>query len=173
MHRRAIIFHGTNASPDVAWYPRLAERLAARGLVVEVPHYPGLNAEPIADFAPKVLAAHQFGESTVLVGHSGGAALILALLEHVTVDQAILVAGYCTPPNTKDEPVLQEAITGRRSNPMYATSRSSTPATTRTAATNTRAAPCSTASAAHRLSATTVTSATTTRCTTTSPWWTT
>jgi predicted alpha/beta hydrolase family esterase len=109
MHRRAIIFHGTNASPDVAWYPWLAERLAARGLVVEVPHYPGLNAEPIADFAPKVLAAHQFDESTVLVGHSGGAALILALLEHVTVDQAILVAGYCTPPNTKDEPVLQES----------------------------------------------------------------
>jgi uncharacterized protein len=107
MHRRAIIFHGTNANPDVAWYPWLAERLAARGLVVEVPHYPGLNVEPIASFAPKVLSSHRFDANTVLVGHSGGAALMLALLEHVTVDQAILVAGYCTRPNTNEEPVLQ------------------------------------------------------------------
>jgi len=54
-------------------------------------------------------AAHTFDEDTVLVGHSGGAALLLALLEHydVTVAQAVLVAGYSTPPNDDPEPVLQ------------------------------------------------------------------
>jgi predicted alpha/beta hydrolase family esterase len=93
MPRKAIIFHGTNANPDVAWLPWLRERLTGRGYSVEVPHYSG----------------HTFDADTVLVGHSGGAALLLALLEHldVTVPQAILVAGYSTQPNTSDEPVLQ------------------------------------------------------------------
>jgi len=109
MRRNAIIFHGTGGSPDVCWYRWLGGRLAARGYAVEIPHYPGLNVEPIATFLPTVLARHEFGEDTVLVGHSGGAALLLAVLEHIdaTVAQAILVAGYCTPPNTEDEPVLQ------------------------------------------------------------------
>lgn len=74
-----------------------------------MPHYPGLNVEPIATFLPTVLSNHDFGEHTVLVGHSGGVALLLAVLEHAeqTVSQAILVAGYCTPPNTSEEPVPQ------------------------------------------------------------------
>lgn len=111
MARRAIIFHGTGGNPDVCWYRWLAGRLEARGYAVEVPHHAGINAEPIATFLPKVLDGHTFDEDTVLVGHSGGAALLLALLEHVgvTVAQAILVAGYCTRPNTSEEPVLQES----------------------------------------------------------------
>jgi len=61
-----------------------------------------MNIEPVAALLPKVLANHDFDENSVLIGHSGGAALLLALLEHidVTVAQAILVAGYCTQPNT-------------------------------------------------------------------------
>ena len=110
MKRNAIIFHGTGGHPQNCWYPWLGARLAARGYAVEIPHYPGLNREPIEAFLPTVLASHAFHEGTVLVGHSGGAALLLALLEHVDtqVAQAILVAGYATPPNTAEEPVLQE-----------------------------------------------------------------
>jgi predicted alpha/beta hydrolase family esterase len=110
VQRTAIIFHGTGADPTVAWYPWLAGRLAERGYAVQRPHYPGLNVEPIATFLPKVLADHRFDEHTALVGHSGGAALILAVLEHIdtTVSQAILVAGYSTRPNTSEEPVLQD-----------------------------------------------------------------
>jgi serine hydrolase len=109
MTRKAIIFHGTGAHPDVVWLPWLRERLARRGYIVEAPHYPALNVEPITTFLPKVLAAHIFDNRTVLIGHSGGAALLLAVLQHldVTVDQAVLVAGYATKPNTGDEPVLQ------------------------------------------------------------------
>ncbi|XVU29252.1 alpha/beta hydrolase [Actinoplanes sp. CA-054009] len=109
MGQRAIIFHGTGGNPDVAWYPWLAGRLTARGYAVEVPHYPDVNVEPIDTFLPRVLAAHTFDRETVLVGHSGGAALLLALLEKAAVDQAFLVAGYSTPPNTNDEPVLRPA----------------------------------------------------------------
>ena len=110
-HRRAIIFHGTGAHPDVVWLPWLRQRLSERGYAVEVPHYPELNVEPIAFFLPKVLANHAFDANTVLVGHSGGAALLLSILQHIDarVAQAILVAGYCTQPNTEDEPVLQDS----------------------------------------------------------------
>ena len=109
--RNAILFHGTGAHPDVAWLPWLRSRLAERSYSVEAPHYPDLNVEPIVTLLPKVLANHTFDEDTVLVGHSGGAALLLAILEHINtrVDQAILVAGYCTQPNTEEEPVLQDA----------------------------------------------------------------
>ncbi|MFD2078459.1 hypothetical protein SAMN05421678_106148 [Actinopolymorpha cephalotaxi] len=109
MNRTAIIFHGTGANPEVVWLPWLRDRLAGRGYAVESPHYPDLNVEPIDSFLPKVLANHTFDEHTVLVGHSGGAALLLAILEHIDVPvaQAILVAGYSTQPNTSDEPVLQ------------------------------------------------------------------
>ena len=57
-----------------------------------------------------MLTNHDFHEGTVLVGHSGGAALLLAVLEHLDtrVSQALLVAGYATRPNTNEEPVLQD-----------------------------------------------------------------
>ncbi|GHJ47048.1 hypothetical protein Cs7R123_43900 [Catellatospora sp. TT07R-123] len=109
MQPNAIIFHGTGGNPEILWFPWLGERLAQRGYSVEIPHYPGMNSEPVATLLPKVLADHHFDERTVLVGHSGGAAFLLALLESldVTVAQAILVAGYSTQPNASDEPVLQ------------------------------------------------------------------
>jgi uncharacterized protein len=109
VQRKAIIFHGTGGNPDACWYPWLGRQLGERGYTVEIPHYPALNVEPIATFLPKVLNSHRFDEHTVLVGHSGGAALLLAILERidVTVPQAALVAGYSTQPNTADEPVLQ------------------------------------------------------------------
>ena len=109
-NRRAIIFHGTGAHPEVVWLPWLRRRLTDRGYDVEVPHYPELNVEPIVSFLPTVLANHTFDANTVLVGHSGGAALLLSILEHIDarVAQAILVAGYCTQPSTEHEPVLQD-----------------------------------------------------------------
>lgn len=111
MPTRAIVFHGTGGHPDAVWYPWLAARLEARGYAVERPAYPDLNVAPVAAFLPRVLAAHRFDADTVLVGHSGGAALLLALLEHLDapVAQAVLVAGYWRRPNDAEEPVLQDA----------------------------------------------------------------
>jgi predicted alpha/beta hydrolase family esterase len=109
MSKKAIIFHGTGGRPEYAWYAWLGKRLESRGYTVEIPHYPDMNREPIETFLPKVLSAHVFDRQTVLVGHSGGAALLLSILQHVDVviPQAILAAGYATAPNTEEEPVLQ------------------------------------------------------------------
>jgi uncharacterized protein len=130
MQRNAVIFHGTGGSPEIIWFRWLGRQLSGRGFTVEIPHYTAINVEPIATFLPKVLAGHRFDEHTVLVGHSGGAALLLAVLEHIdaTVAQAILVAGYSTPPNTADEPVLQDrydwdAIRAHVRDPYFINSR--------------------------------------------------
>jgi predicted alpha/beta hydrolase family esterase len=141
VNRKAIIFHGTGAHPDVVWLPWLREQLTKRGYAVEAPHYPTLNVEPIATFLPKVLARHTVDEDTVLVGHSGGAALLLAVLQHINtpVRQAVLVAGYSTKPNTSEEPVLQDEYDWARSPRTSVTSTSSTPATTPVVATTSRA----------------------------------
>ncbi len=111
MAKNAVIFHGTGGSPDQVWYRWLEERLTRRGYRCEVPHYPGLNRDPLDAFLPRVLAEHSFDAETVLVGHSGGAALLLSVLEHVDarVSQAVLVAGYATQPNAEFEPVLQHS----------------------------------------------------------------
>jgi predicted alpha/beta hydrolase family esterase len=116
LQRNAIIFHGTGARPEYCWYPWLGAKLQARGYAVDLRHYPGLNVEPIETFLPAVLANHDFHAGTVLVGHSGGAALLLAVLEHIDVQvaQAILVAGYSTRPNENEEPVLQAAYDWER-----------------------------------------------------------
>ncbi len=111
MSGNAIIFHGTNGSPEVCWYRWLEQQLQAKGYEVAVPYYPDLNKEPITTFLPKVLQDQNFSAGTVLIGHSGGAALLLSILERINcqVAQAILVAGYATRPNDSSEPVLQES----------------------------------------------------------------
>jgi pimeloyl-ACP methyl ester carboxylesterase len=108
--RNAIIFHGTGARPEWLWYSWLGDRLRERGYDVVVPHHPGINTVPVAEVLPEVLA-HRYDAETVLVGHSGGAALLLAILERLPgpVAQSVLVAGYGTPPNAGEEPVLQES----------------------------------------------------------------
>ncbi len=112
MSKNAIIFHGTGGNPDVCWYKWLCSQLERRNYTVSIPHYPTLNKEPIETFLPKILSNHSFDQNSVLVGHSGGAALLLSILEHidVKVQQAILVAGYATSPEGHYEPVLQDSF---------------------------------------------------------------
>lgn len=109
MNKNAIIFHGTGGNPNICWYPWLAHKLKLKGYDAQVPHHPGINIEAISEFLPKVLINHKFNQQTVLIGHSGGAPLILSILENIDIqiNQAFLVAGYSTKPNTEEEPVLQ------------------------------------------------------------------
>jgi predicted alpha/beta hydrolase family esterase len=110
--KKAIIFHGTDETPDKYWYPWLAQQLRHRGYEVEVPSYPDINHTPIVDFLPRVLAAHTITEDTVLIGHSAGGPLLLSILERLalTIPQAILVAGYSMRfPDEDQDPILQDA----------------------------------------------------------------
>ncbi len=107
--KKAIIFHGTDCKPEDFWYLWVAQALRARGYEAVVPAYPDINKEPIATFLPKVLQAHAVDEETLLIGHSAGAPLILAMLEHVKCGQALLVAGFSEPyGGVERDPILQD-----------------------------------------------------------------
>jgi hypothetical protein len=110
----AVIFHGTDCSPDnkYYWYSWLKEELQRHGYSVDTPYYPDINHEPIQTFLPKVLANHEFNDDTVLIGHSAGSPLVLSILEaiDVKVKLSVLVAGYSMRlPGEEKDPVLQES----------------------------------------------------------------
>jgi hypothetical protein len=81
MERNALIFHGSGGRPEYCWYPWLGARLEARGYAVELPHYPGLNADPIEAFLPTVLANHAFdganaAQGRIMFDHLGGTQIV-------------------------------------------------------------------------------------------------
>lgn len=107
---KAVIFHGTDLKPEDFWYLWLKRELEKRGFKVELPYYPDINHQPIAEFLPIVLKSHDFDPETVLIGHSSGSALILSILERIDISiaQAILVAGYSEPLPGPQDPILQD-----------------------------------------------------------------
>lgn len=111
--KNAYIFHGTDCKPDDFWYPWLKTELELKGYIVTVPYYSEINHEPIDTFLNKVTAAHldSINTETVLIGHSAGCPLILALLEKLEhpVKQVVLVAGYANRIGQAPDPVLKRS----------------------------------------------------------------
>ena len=90
--KQAIILHGSECEPSDYWYPWPASQLEQQGFSVTVPYMPEINQESASDTIDKLDV--DISDNTVLVGHSSGAVLVLALLERFKVDKAILVGGY-------------------------------------------------------------------------------
>lgn len=107
---KALIFHGTDCTPNDFWYPWLKAELEARDWEVRVPSYPNINHQPIDEFLPDVLKDNALDSETVVIGHSAGSPLILSLLQHGagSCRKAVLVAGYSMRlPNETPDPVLE------------------------------------------------------------------
>lgn len=94
--KNAIILHAMGDSPDAHWYPWLKSKLEQKGYEVWVPQLPDPDNPRIDSWVPFIINNGKFSESTVIIGHSAGAAVILSVLEElkVRIDQAILVAGF-------------------------------------------------------------------------------
>ena len=109
--KNAIIFHGSGSTPNDVWYPYLKAKLEAKGYKVSVPVLTADQPSPLKIWLPLALKEN-YDKDTVLIGHSAGAPLILAVLENikVKVKQAILVAGFITPlpANKGKNPILQD-----------------------------------------------------------------
>ncbi|MCI1659723.1 RBBP9/YdeN family alpha/beta hydrolase [Bifidobacterium psychraerophilum] len=96
-----IIVHGTSphANADKFWYRPLAESLEAVGIQCDVPELPELDREPLKSTLAQIQGLGlQMGPETVLIGHSAGSNIVVALLEQARtpVLSAYLVAGYCS-----------------------------------------------------------------------------
>ena len=77
-----VIMHGTEGSPEGNWFPWLKKEMEAAGHDVYVPRFPTPENQNMQSWC-KVLREETpiYGENTILIGHSAGAAYMLRLLE--------------------------------------------------------------------------------------------
>ena len=105
--KNAIILDGGYSNPKHYWYPSIKRFLKKRGYSVWTPQLPG--AEPdLKNWLPFILKGDNFNQDTVLIAHSLGAALVLAILEkiNVKIKKTILIAGFSTPRGNFKEKML-------------------------------------------------------------------
>lgn len=94
--KNAIILHAMQDGPNDHWYPWLKSQLEQKGYEVWVPQLPDTNNPQLSTWVPTIIDGGKFTEETVIIGHSAGASVILAVLEklNVKINQVILVAGF-------------------------------------------------------------------------------
>lgn len=118
--KNAVILHGTGADSHSNWFQWMKEELSERGYKVWVPDLPNSMYPNSAANAKFVFDRWEFGQDSLIIGHSSGAVLALYLLqnlpEDVVVDRAFLVSVFKDDlgwPNLKDifvEPLDWEKI---------------------------------------------------------------
>ena len=96
--KNAIILHGISGTPNDFWFPWLSEHLEKKGYEVIAPQMPDRDNPQVNTWVPVALKQPITSE-TVLISHSAGGAVILSVLEQITIKikQAILVAGFSKP----------------------------------------------------------------------------
>jgi len=94
--RNAIILHAMEDSPNDHWYPWLKSQLEQKGYQVWCPQLPDTNNPKLTNWVPFIMSNGEFTSETVIIGHSAGASVILAILEElkIKINQTILVAGF-------------------------------------------------------------------------------
>jgi len=92
------------------WYPFVKRGLERKGYEVWVPKLPQGNKPDLNIWLPYALENGKYAKDTVIIGHSAGTALLLALLESIetTIKQVILVAGFCSNITGSDGKILKE-----------------------------------------------------------------
>lgn len=78
--KRAVILHGTDASPDMAWFPWLKKKLEDQGYDVWVPDLPGNHTPNRQVYNDYLFNQGWDFTDNVVVGHSSGAVSVLNLL---------------------------------------------------------------------------------------------
>lgn len=98
--KRALILHGTDASPEANWFRWLESFMANAGYDVWLPQLPNSEAPNTKTYNDFLLndPEFDFDGQTVLVGHSSGAVEILSLLQNlpdnITVGDVYLVSAF-------------------------------------------------------------------------------
>ena len=110
--KNANLFHGTGCNANSYWFPWLKRELERESFKVWAPNLPDTDNPIVENWLPVALKGIYTPE-TVIVGHSAGGPLLLCILEniHVTINKAILVAGYAKQREGSDKPdaILQSS----------------------------------------------------------------
>lgn len=97
--KNALILHGAGNNSQGNWFPWLKTELVNRGYRVWVPDLPHSDVPRKKVWLGTIFSDRdwKFDESSIIIGHSAGATLILRILEQlpedVHINKAILVAG--------------------------------------------------------------------------------
>ncbi|MBI2338183.1 alpha/beta hydrolase [Candidatus Daviesbacteria bacterium] len=98
--KNAVIFHGSGDGPSSYWIPYMRQGLELKGYQVRTPQLPNDSERLGLDlWLPEALKAPDVN-TRLLIAHSAGVPLALSVLESlkdVTINQVILVAGFCSP----------------------------------------------------------------------------
>ena len=96
--KNVIVIHGYGETPDSYWYPWFKKELEQKGYKVTIPLLPNTNKPTLKEQSDFVLNNLEINEDTILIGHSSGCPVILAVLEQIpaVINKAILIAGYST-----------------------------------------------------------------------------
>ena len=78
--KRAVILHGTNASPESNWFPWLKLKLEAEGYRVWVPALPDNDAPNMQKYNDFLFDSDWDFTDNIVIGHSSGAVAVLNLL---------------------------------------------------------------------------------------------
>lgn len=94
--KNAIIIQGAGETQKSFWLPYVRRELKKRGYEVWLPQLPKNNDPQIEKTLPFILKNGIFSHKTIIVAHSAGCPLALAVLQNINVriKQLILVAGY-------------------------------------------------------------------------------
>lgn len=117
--KQAVIFHGSGEGPNSYWIPYMRQGLEGKGFQVITPQLPddldNLGNPGLDLWLPEALKI-PYENTKLLIAHSAGVPLALSVLERlqgITVAQAILVAGFCSPREIDEfwgkNPMLQES----------------------------------------------------------------
>ncbi len=109
--KNVVIFHGTGGTPDSFWFPYVKNSLLLRNYHVWVPQLPDTNSPSLENQLPFALKNYNFNKETIIIGHSSGCPLALAVLEKldIQIHQVILVASFSEPLTDKPNPILQDS----------------------------------------------------------------
>lgn len=103
MAKKALILHGTDASPDVNWFPWLKLTLEAKGYEVWVPNLPGNNTPNKKVYNDFLHGCGWDFTDNIIIGHSSGAVSVLNLLEDErtpSVNNAVMVGAWAKVKDT-------------------------------------------------------------------------
>ena len=80
MKKKALILHGTDATPADNWFPRLKQKLENEGYDVWIPELPGNHAPDREVYANFFFNSDWDFEDSIVIGHSSGAVEVLNML---------------------------------------------------------------------------------------------
>lgn len=94
--KNAIILQGAGETQKSFWLPYVKKELIKRDYQVWLPQLPNNDDPDLKLTLPFVLKNGKFNKNTVIIAHSAGCPLALAVLQNLEtkIKQVILVAGY-------------------------------------------------------------------------------